>query len=125
MSFSPKCPFCSEDLRYSDGAIGRLGKVETEWDHFFCDNTECMNDDMPRYQINYHKKSKGYNSPLSVAFMIGIYYVQVDYKDNVTILSKLEGPLLLDSVTIPKALVFDMSALQIVENRVKTLLLFS
>jgi hypothetical protein len=84
-----------------------------------------MNDDMPRYQINYHQHKLRYNNPSSLAFMIDKFYVQVDYNDGVTILSTLEGPLLIGSITLPRAIRFDMSNLPVVEKRVKTLLLFS
>jgi hypothetical protein len=85
-----------------------------------------MNDDMPRYSVNYSRNSKGESDKkLSCSFMIGPYYVQIDWQDDVSILSTLNGPLLVGSVTVPRALDFDMTDLVSVEERIKTLLLFS
>lgn len=85
-----------------------------------------MNDDMPRYSINYSRtKNKENDKRLSCSFMIGTYYVQIDWSENVSVLSTLNGPLLEDSITIPRALDLDMTDLRGVENRIKILLLFS
>ena len=126
MSSSLKCPFCHSELRYSDGCIDRKQNTQRYWNHYFCDENSCMNDDMPRYSVNYSRTSKGADDKkLSCSFMIGTYYVQIDWQEDVSVLSTLEGPLLIGSVTLPKALDLDMADLVSVEERIRTLLLFS
>jgi hypothetical protein len=86
-----------------------------------------MNDDMPRYSVNYRRifKSKEDGEKTSCCFMIDKYYVQIDWEDNTSILSTLDGPILLGSVVLPRALDLDMSDLSSVIRRIKTLLVFS
>ncbi len=126
MSHSHKCPFCKVVLRKSEGCIDRYNIIQTKWNHYFCDEINCMNDDMPRYQVNYAWASnKEDGKKTSCCFMIDLYYIQIDWEKNTSTLSTLDGPILLGSITIPKALDLDMSDLASVVERIKTLLVFS
>jgi hypothetical protein len=81
-----------------------------------------MNDDMPRYQVAYN------NYPtylISRTFMIDIYYVQIDYKNNKTIVSRLYACFLLNSVEVPKALNFDRDNPQNILPKINTIMVFS
>lgn len=126
MSLSHNCPFCKVELRKSESFVDRNNIIRTRFNHYFCDETGCLNDDMPRYAINYAwGPNKEDGEKTSCIFMIDSYYVQIDWEKNCSILSTLDGPLLLGSITLPKALDFDMNDLASVIKRIKTLLVFS
>src|SRR5574338_970545 len=71
-----------------------------------CIAKDCVNGDMPRYQITYN------NYPtflISRVFMFGTnYYVIVNYRDKCTVISKLEACVLTSSFRIPRALDIDL-----------------
>lgn len=126
MSSSHKCPFCKAELRKSEGFIDRKNNIQPNHNHYFCDETDCINDDMPRYSINYaHGLNKQDGEKTSCNFMIDTYYVQIDWEENTSTLSTLYCSFLVGSITIPKALDLDMTDLPSVVERIKTLLLFS
>lgn len=84
---------------------------------------DCINDDMPRYQVTYN------NYPtflISRVFMFEmVYYVIVNYRDNCTVISKLMACVLLDSIQIPRALEIDLSNPHAIMPKIKTLMTFS
>lgn len=126
MSSSHKCPFCKSILRKSESFIDKNNIIRTRFNHYFCDETDCLNDDMPRYSVNYSwgtNKEDGEKS--SCSFMIDTYYVQIDWEEATSTLSTLDGALLLGSITLPRALDLDMTDLASVVKRIKTLLVFS
>lgn len=126
MSSFHKCPFCKEPLRLSEGFIDKNNIIKPEFNHYFCDETACMIDDMPRYSVNYSwGKNREDNKKISCSFAIDTCYVQIDWEENISTLSTLYGAILLDSVTIQKALDLDMDNLSSVTERIKTLLVFS
>jgi hypothetical protein len=126
MSSSHECPFCKVKLRKSEGFIDRKNNIKHNFNHYFCDETPCMNDDMSRYSVNYAWGSnKKDGEKTSCNFMIDTYYIQIDWEENTSILSTLDGPVLLGSITLPKALDLDMTDLASVVKRIKTLLVFS
>lgn len=108
-----KCPLC-------------LSRLEV-WPFPFhttygCIAKECVNDDMPRYQVTYN------NYPtylVSRVFMLDPYYIIVNYRDNCTVISKLEACLLFDSVQIPRALDIDLKRPLDIVPKIKTLMIFS
>lgn len=126
MLLSHNCPFCKVKLRKSEGFIDRYNTIKHNFNHYFCDETGCMNDDMPRYQVNYAwGPNKEDGKKTSCNFMIDSYYVQIDWEEDTSVLSTLDGPILLGSITLSKALDLDMSDLASVIKRIKTLLVFS
>lgn len=126
MLSSHKCPFCKVELRKSTGYIDKNNNIKSFWNHYFCDETGCMNDDMPRYSVNYAwGPNKEDGEKTSCNFMIDSYYVQIDWEEGSSILSTLDGPILLGSITLPRALDLDMNDLASVIKRIKTLLIFS
>lgn len=117
MSHSRNCPFCQSTMTKAD--------YYTEVDHYFCKETYCMNDDMPRYQINYIKDSSPEQSNMiSCSFMIDDNYIQVDYENKRTTLSKLFACILMNTVYLNQSFYFDMTDLDEVSKNVRTLLLF-
>lgn len=126
MSHSHKCPFCKVKLRLSEGFFDRNNQTHPNWNHYFCDETGCMVDDMPRYSVNYAwGENKEDGEKTSCCFMIDTYYVQIDWEANTSTLSTLDSVILLGSVVLPRALDFDMNDLPSVIKRIKTLLVFS
>ena len=126
MLHSRNCPFCKVALRKAEGCIDRYNIIQPTWNHYFCDESDCMNDDMTRYSINYDRDPNQEDcEKTSCNFMIDSYYVQIDWVEDTSVLSTLNGPILLGSVTLPKALDLDMNDLASVIKRIKTLLVFS
>jgi hypothetical protein len=109
------CPFCKSEL------ICTTTFLPGE-EFYYCNNGDCSIDDMARYQITYQSSDP---NPISCAFALDDYYVNVNYRNNTTTLSKLYVVILLDSITVEKAIHFDMTDLPGVLEKVKTLLLFS
>lgn len=119
MSHSHKCPFCQTNLRLGDNIHDAEPLI---WEHYFCDADGCMNDDMPRYTITYRKVD---GKKISCSFMIESYYVEIDWDKDDSIISTLDGVMLIGSISLPRALELDMTDLNSVKQRIKTLLLFS
>ncbi len=88
-----------------------------------CMNKDCINDDMPRYQVTYN------NYPtflISRTFMFkDDWNIIVNYRDNCTIVSKLMACIIYDSVQIPRALDVDLSNPYSIIPKIKTLMTFS
>jgi hypothetical protein len=126
MSSSHNCPFCKVELRKSEGFVDRNNVIKTRFNHYFCDEIGCLNDDMPRYSVNYSwGKNKEDDKKSSCCFMIDTYYIQIDWDEDTSTLSTLDGAVLLGSVVLPRALNLDMTDLASVVKRIKTLLVFS
>ena len=107
------CPFCQ-------------GRLEV-WVHehrtiYGCINEKCILDDMPRYQATYN------NYPthlIGYTFMLDKYYIQISYLNRTTIIHRLEGCMLFDSIEIPRAFLIDFSDLDSFLAKIKTILTFS
>jgi phenolic acid decarboxylase len=108
-----KCPFCNMRLQV--------------WQHAFetiyaCVENNCIVDDMPRYQIAYN------NYPtylLFKTFMLNNFYVQINYSDNETVISRLKACFLFDTIKLRRALSVDFNNLQDLIDKINTLLIFS
>jgi len=77
---------------------------------------------MPRYQIAYN------NYPtylISRTFMLGHYYIQIDYPNDKTTISKLEACFLFDTVELLRALPVDFKNPQALLDKISTLMVFS
>lgn len=89
---------------------------------YSCINKDCLNDDMPRYEITYN------NYPtylLSEIFMFDDYYINVSYKDKETAISKLVGCILLGTIRVPSIIKIDRKHPQNSLDRIRNLLVFS
>jgi len=107
------CPFCRSELEeFKDKFITTHA----------CYDSTCINDDMPRYKEIYENTSE---SLIERYFMMGGYYIQVSYKNNWTVISRLEACLLFDSVQIPTALKIDLTNPLDILNKVKLFMIFS
>jgi hypothetical protein len=108
-----KCPFCQSRLKV--------------WPDIFrtsygCDNPKCEQDAMPRYIVGYN------NYPtylVTRTLMIDDCYIQIDYRNKCTVISKLIGYILLDSVQIPRALDIDLKNPRSIMIKIHTLMTFS
>ena len=108
-----RCPFCYLKL----DAYSYI--IETS---YCCDDNNCMRDDMSKYQLVYN------NYPtylVSKSFMIDKYYVQCNYKDNITIVSNLEACFLMNSIKFKQILKFDFNNKSDIINKLKTIMVFS
>jgi hypothetical protein len=107
------CPFCS----------GRLNIwVHEFYTSYGCVDDNCVNDDMPRYQITYN------NYPtflIGYTFMLDKYYIQINYPNQITTISRLEACFLFDNIELPTALIVDFNNLETLLNKIKTILTFS
>lgn len=85
-----------------------------------CEAKHCINDDMPRYKMTFVE-----GKIVSRVIMFPNLYVQIDYVNNVTIISRLEVCVLTNTVRIPRPLAFDPDNLPSLLEKVKTILTFS
>lgn len=107
------CCFCSNRMR-----------VYTHHFHLTlaCVHKGCVVDDMSRYEITYN------NYPtylLSRNIILNNFYIQIDYRNNKTIISRLAACFLVDSIEIPKALSLDTKNPYDLLTKIKTLMVFS
>jgi hypothetical protein len=108
-----KCPFCKARLQV--------------WQEMFhttygCNQIGCVVDDMPRYQITFN------NYPtylLSKTFILDKYYIQIDYPNNKTTVSKLVACFLIDTIQLERCLAVNFNNPQDLINKINTLLIFS
>lgn len=79
---------------------------------------------MPRYIVAYQNNS---SIPISKTFYLenNYMYVQVDFVNDVTIISQLQVIMLTNKVVIPKALDLNLNDLQAVYKKLQTLVMFS
>jgi len=106
------CPFCHQRLSIW---------IEEYHTAYICDNIDCINDDMPRYQIIYN------NYPtylISHVFMYDKYYFQISYINQTTTISTLQGYFLTDTIEIPKVFPIDFDNLDEFLNKIKGILVF-
>ncbi len=107
------CPFCNKRLQ-----IWKYLQFTT----YSCEFKKCLNDDMARYQVSYN------NYPtyiISKTLMIDKYYVQIDYKNNKTVLSILIKCFLIDSLEINNILDFNKNKKDDFLNKIKMLSVLS
>lgn|ERR1700722_3172831 len=107
------CPFCRSRLKVHvfrfHTAIG-------------CEATDCLVDEMSRYIMTYN------NYPtylISRVFIMNDSYIQVDYKNNITIISKLEACFLMDSIRLPGTLKINLKKPYDILPKIKLLMIFS
>lgn len=108
-----KCPFCGSKLEVWTDVLHTV---------YGCAASGCVNDDMPRYMAKYN------NYPtylVSKTFMMDDLYIQVDYKQNYTIIHRLEACCLFDSVQIPRALDVSMKNPKDIIPKIRILMTFS
>lgn len=113
------CPFCKRPL---------LGKVEDRlgWTVYFCDVTECMLDDMARYEGRYSHNKDGKESLIAEQFIFhNDVCVNVDYVNNCTVISSMVAYFLIDSFQVPRAIEIDMDDPYSSLPKIKTLMTFS
>jgi hypothetical protein len=120
------CPFCKSVLKKTKGCIDRNNIIRSNWNHYYCNQLDCLNDEMPRFIINYKCLNKNQDGQkIYCTIMIDNYYVQIDWEHNISIISKLKGAILFDPITINSILDLDLDDLQSMTNRIQTLMLFS
>lgn len=108
------CPFCHTKLEY------RNRQLHTS---YYCDAPHCVvNGDMTRYETNY----QNYPTKLiSRTFIIDNTYIQIDYINNRTVISRLEACFLFDSVEVPRALEVNLKNPYELLDKIRMLMIFS
>ncbi len=107
------CPFCAAKLM-SHQALNDTA--------YWCTASGCAVSDMARFIAIYN------NYPTTISrqeFMLGKYYVRINYDDLHTIVYKLDYCLLYDAVKIDRVLKTDFKNLDLMEDKLDTLMLFS
>lgn len=107
------CPFCNDRLEIWHNDYCTM---------YSCTNIDCINDDMPRYKViynNYPTYLTGY------VFMLDKYYIQIDYTNQITVISRLEGCMLFNSIQVAAPLSVDFDDLDAFLDKIKTILIFS
>ena len=90
---------------------------------YYCGATDCVvSGDMARYEANY----QNYPTKLvSRSFIIDNTYIQIDYVNNKTVISRLEACFLYDSVEVPRALEVNLKNPYELLDKVRVLMIFS
>jgi hypothetical protein len=105
-----KCPFCQQELHLLENGNERCDLNESCWYH-----------KMPRYvRIQRH----GILAEEHLVLTETIYLV-INHRNDTTTISKLDVIALSDPVLIRKALKLDLSDIDKVVDKIKTLLMFS
>src|ERR1039458_3160574 len=87
------CPLCHSRLKIM---------VQQLHTSYYCDATDCVVDgEMTRYDALYQKYP---TKLISRTFIIDNTYIQIDYANNKTVISRLVTCFLFDSVEVPRAL---------------------
>lgn len=106
------CPHCSLTLKEYKELLHT---------NYMCDNDICKTEEMPRYTITYNHN----NQLIGQTLMLGQYYIQIDYQRKTTTISTLYIIILKDSITINHVLPVDLNNLNILLNKIKTIMVFS
>lgn len=90
---------------------------------YYCDDESCLiHSEMPRYIVKYQNNL---HKPFYKIFCLNNLYVQVDFMNDKTLVSRLDLIFLLDDILIPKAINFDLSDQASTINKLKTIVNFS
>jgi len=105
------CPFCHS----------LLTKYEAEFHiGYDCDNNDCIQDNMSRYHLVIFN-----GEVITKSIMYPGIYVQIDYKNHVTVISRLQACFLTDSIRIPRPLDFNHEEPDALLHKIKTIITFS
>lgn len=108
-----RCPFCKS----------RLKPLNFVWHTtYYCESEDCVDSDVSRYEATYN------NYPtylMSRTFRLGDCYIQIDLKNNKTVISKIMACVLFDIIEIPRALEVNLKNPSELLKKVRTLMVFS
>lgn len=107
------CPFCRSRLLRMEGNI---------FTSYSCRSKSCFMDDVSSYTISYFNYPTRLNAR---SFRLDKYYIQINYDQNWTTVSKIEVCVLFGSITVQRALELDFKNTDKLLEKVKTLILFS
>ena len=110
--FPESCPFCHKDM------VTEVYETHT-WRA--CLDHECEYHGQPRYQVVWVTRGK----LESETFMIGKYYVKIDYENNQTSISTLDMILLLGTITLPLAIDVNVRNYDETLTKIQTIITFS
>lgn len=112
-----KCPLCQSELISYSGPDPDNG---TGYRALECEAAQCLNDDMPRYKMMFEN-----GALVTRTLQYEGVHVAIDYRNGVTVISKLIACFLTDSIRLPRVLDFDDKDPYALYTKVKTLMLFS
>jgi len=107
------CPFCKIKL-----VINRSSEVT----QYCCYNAACAFHDMTRYKCiynNYHTYI------IAKIFILNNLYININYENELTKISKLDSSIILDTVSIAGILKADLNNLDELNKKINLILLFS
>jgi len=81
-----------------------------------------MNDDMTRYQLVYNNYPTYLHNRV---IMLGQYYIDISYEEQITKISALEACILKDTIVISMAMNLDLNDIPATHQKIKTLMVFS
>lgn len=100
-----------------------MKRVDHHWHiSYICWSDECVASDVSRYETQYNK----YPTYLITRFLrLDDQYIQIDYRNNKTVISRIEACVLFDIVEVPRALELDIKNPYELLKKVRTLMVFS
>lgn len=114
------CPFCKTELISSE-IVSMITNDPSE-ENSFCNNSNCMYEDMTRYIIVYNINPYYL---IREVFILNDLYVKVYIKDNKTSIYRLTGSVIDNRLELKKAIRNDLINQVEAYNKYKTLLLLS
>lgn len=111
-TFLINCPFCDRKLCTRNW----LKNVT----HYVCENADCEYHSQSRYAESWSE-----DKIVTQIFMLDKFYIKVDFEENTTTISELDVIILLNTVIIPRAQIFNVKNYQASLDKLKLMLTFS
>src|SRR5277367_5390897 len=108
------CPFCDlpmNEYGFSNLTISRM-----------CEDKTCMFHKMPRYKMRMDART---DFKLSETIIMDPFYIEIDFLQKTTMISKLDVVMLSDTVKIAHALYLDLQNYPATLTKIKLLVTFS
>lgn len=109
------CPFCDKKMEERVFSLSHHSWCG-------CTNAGCEFHGQPRYQTT---TSSADNKIISESFILDTYYISIDYVENTSKISTIDVVILLGTITLPKAIFFNLKNLKETLTKIKTLLMLS
>ena len=119
------CPFCKNELKIYDGIkynyqLPHLAVKDKELSYRSCANIKCMDRDMARYVIVYSN-----NIPTYEEYMLENLYIKVYIDEGHTSIFERSGSHLELIVKVNRAIIADLTNMEVALNKFKTIILLS
>lgn len=106
------CPLCNKLLKITVDEMNYIVHM--------CLDSDCINDDMPRFEVIFHD-----DKMIERNIMIDNYYIQTYFDANITVISKMIGYILADPISFHSIIEINMDNPQLSLSKIKRLMILS